>query len=757
MFDRFTDKSRQVVVTAQQWARELNHPRLGTGHLLYGLCMVDGPVADELSARGLHADAVTTFLIDNPPQGTAPVEGALPFTDDARRMLEMSIREALRTGQHSVTPEHLFTAIFRTPGSSAHQILEARGFDESAAEAFKVPSPVGSNPDAGQDHPSRARRGDSILESFGRDLNQAARDGQIDPVIGRQGEIERVLHVLGRRTKNNPVLVGEPGVGKSAVVEGLAHALVSGQAPDSLAGKTVVSLDLAGLISGTRYRGDFEERIKKLLDELKRRPEVIVFIDEIHALVGAGGGEGALDAANMLKPMLARGEIQVIGATTYDEWRKHIEKDAALARRLQQVTVGEPSVDETRAILHGLRGQYESHHRVTYTDRALAEAARMAKQYLPERNLPDSAIDVIDEAGSRAMMAGIGEIDETMIAEIIASMTGIPVGRVSSDETSRLATLDHALSGSVIGQTEAVSALARAVRRSRAGLSDPRRPNGSFIFAGPTGVGKTMLARTLAKQLFGDEDALIVVDMSEYMEKHAVSRLFGAPPGYLGHDEAGQLTEKVRRRPHSVVLFDEIEKAHPDVFNSLLQVLEEGRLTDGSGRVVDFRNTFIILTSNLGTAQTSGTMLGFDNGDGGNRRQNTVQRALQENFRPEFLNRIDEVIVFRQLDRQDVSSIATQLLLALELRLIEQGISLEVTPDALARLGDLGYDRNLGARPLRRVIQRHIEDPLAELIVARQDRPVSRALVSESNGDIHVSLLDLSGSELPIQSLHGTN
>ncbi|MGQ0618227.1 MAG: ATP-dependent Clp protease ATP-binding subunit, partial [Acidimicrobiia bacterium] len=647
------------------------------------------------------------------------------------------------------------------------------------------------------DGPASAQGGSQVLDQFGRNLTQAAREGKLDPVIGREKEIERVMQILSRRSKNNPVLIGEPGVGKTAVVEGLAQAIVKGDVPETLKDKQLYTLDLGSLVAGSRYRGDFEERLKKVLKEIRTRGDIILFIDELHTLVGAGAAEGAIDAASILKPMLARGELQTVGATTLDEYRKHLEKDAALERRFQKINVEEPTVAHTIEILKGLRDRYEAHHRVTITDQALVAAANLADRYISDRHLPDKAIDLIDEAGSRLRIkrmqtppdykelensiaqvqlqkkeaveaqrfedagklrdqekellgqkeskeaeikaSGVDlfdEVDEEAIAEVLSVWTGIPVYKLTEEETQKLLRMEDELHKRVIGQEDSIRAVSQAIRRTRAGLKDPKRPSGSFIFLGPSGVGKTELAKTLAEFLFGDEQALIALDMSEYMEKHTVSRLVGSPPGYVGYEEGGQLTEAVRRKPFSVVLFDEIEKAHPDVFNTLLQILEEGRLTDAQGRSVDFRNTVLIMTSNLGTADLRKTSVGFGKSDEAvsyEKMKEKVNDALKQHFRPEFLNRIDETIVFHELSRDEVTQIVDLMIKRVATQLEGQGIGLELTQEAKYLLSERGYDPTLGARPLRRAIQRLVEDPLSERLLHKEFRAGEIVVVDVEN------------------------
>ena len=787
MFERFTDRARRVVVLAQEEARMLNHNYIGTEHILLGLIHEgEGVAAKALESLGISLEGVRAQVEEIIGQGQQAPSGHIPFTPRAKKVLELSLREALQLGHNYIGTEHILLGLIREGEGVAAQVLVKLGADLNRVrqqviqllsgyqgkEAVQAGGPAEGTPSTSL-----------VLDQFGRNLTQAAREGKLDPVIGRENEIERVMQVLSRRTKNNPVLIGEPGVGKTAVVEGLAQAIYKNDVPETLKDKQLYSLDLGALVAGSRYRGDFEERLKKVLKEIKTRGDIILFIDEIHTLVGAGAAEGAIDAASILKPMLARGELQTIGATTLDEYRKHVEKDAALERRFQPIQVKEPSVAHTIEILKGLRDRYETHHRVSITDGALAAAANMADRYVSDRFLPDKAIDLIDEAGSRLRIKRmtapaelrefddkianarkekesaidgqdfelaatlrdkeknliaekheaeknwkatdldkVTEVDEELIAQVLSISTGIPVFKLTEEETARLLRMEDELHNRVIGQDQAIKALSQAIRRTRAGLKDPRRPGGSFIFAGPSGVGKTELSRTLASFLFGDQDALIQLDMSEYSERHTASRLFGAPPGYVGYDEGGQLTEKVRRRPFSVVLFDEIEKAHPDIFNSLLQVLEDGRLTDSQGRTVDFKNTVIIMTTNLGTRDISKSLgLGFANSDDDltnyERMKGKVSDELKSHFRPEFLNRIDDVIVFHQLTKPQIIQIVDLMLKNLDDRLQAKDMGIELTPAAKNLLAERGYDPLLGARPLRRVIQREIEDSLSERIL----------------------------------------
>ena len=787
MFERFTDRARRVVVLAQEEARMLNHNYIGTEHILLGLIHEgEGVAAKALEALGISLEAVRSQVEEIIGQGQQAPSGHIPFTPRAKKVLELSLREALQLGHNYIGTEHILLGLIREGEGVAAQVLVKLGADLNRVrqQVIQLLSGYQGKEAATSGAPAEGTPSTSlVLDQFGRNLTQAAREGKLDPVIGREKEIERVMQILSRRTKNNPVLIGEPGVGKTAIVEGLAQAIVKGDIPETLKDKQIYSLDLGALVAGSRSRGDFEERLKKVLKEIRTRGDIVLFIDEIHTLVGAGAAEGAIDAASILKPMLARGELQTIGATTLDEFRKHFEKDAALERRFQPIQVAEPTVEHTIEILKGLRDRYESHHKVSITDGALVGAAQMADRYISDRFLPDKAIDLIDEAGSRLRIrrmtappelrefdnkiadarkekesaidsqdfelaaslrdkeksliaekvdkernwkAGdldvVAEVTEELIAEVLSNATGIPVFKLTEAETARLLRMEDELHRRVIGQDQAIKALSQAIRRTRAGLKDPRRPGGSFIFAGPSGVGKTELSRTLAKFLFGDQDALIQLDMSEYSEKHTASRLFGAPPGYVGYDEGGQLTEKVRRKPFSVVLFDEIEKAHPDIFNSLLQVLEDGRLTDSQGRVVDFKNTIIIMTTNLGTRDISKSLnLGFTNASDalGNyeRMKGKVNEELRTHFRPEFLNRIDDVIVFHQLSENEIIQIVDLMIANLDERLRARDMGIELTTEAKALLAKRGYDPLLGARPLRRCIQREIEDVLSEKIL----------------------------------------
>jgi len=721
MFERFTESARLVVIEAQNQAKELSHPYMGTEHLLLGLLNVDGEPKESLNSLGLTLEKATDIIGKIRPPFASKIDGHMPFSDNAKKVLEMSVREALRMGQTHVNSTHILLGLIRVESSTGYQIILEESLDlDALAELLRGPVLTGASNFPTEN--GKNKKNEGHLDKVAVNLNQRAIDNLIDPVIGREKEIKRVIEILARRGKNNPILIGEAGVGKTAIAEGIAQRIVNKDVPKIIADKEIYSLDLGALVAGTRYRGDFEERIKNVLAEVQKRKDVILFIDEIHTLVGAGGGESALDAANILKPMLARGEIQVIGATTYDEYRKYIEKDAALARRMQQVKVAEPDIETTIQILKGLRSKYEEFHNVTFTDEALDLATRYAKRYITDKHLPDTAIDIIDEAGARAAVNSLDDeitiITPTLIREIISDIKGVPVNQLTDVESSRLADMELTLNQRVVGQPSAISALSRSVRRSRAGLSDPNRPNGSFIFAGPTGVGKTECARSLAAYLFGDETNLITLDMSEYAEKHTVSKMYGSPPGYVGHDEGGQLTEAVRRNPYSVVLFDEIEKAHPDVFNALLQILEEGRLTDSSGRIIDFKNTVIILTTNIGSDQLKQNSLGFSYSLESDRNTQIVKKALKDHMKPEFLNRLDEIIIFNPLVENDVEKIAGIFINKLKVLLEVQGISIAISPEVITEIATKGYDPALGARPLRRTIQSLLEDPLSEMIVA---------------------------------------
>ena len=813
MFERFTDRARRVIVLAQEEARMLNHNYIGTEHILLGLIHEgEGVAAKALESMGISLEDVRREVEEIIGQGSQPHTGHIPFTPRAKKVLELSLREGLQMGHKYIGTEFLLLGLIREGDGVAAQVLTKLGADlprvrqqviqllsgyeggqqEGGSSNGQGSGPVGAGAGAGAGAGGRGGSGGSgersnslVLDQFGRNLTQAAKDGKLDPVVGRESEVERIMQVLSRRTKNNPVLIGEPGVGKTAVVEGLALDIVNGKVPETLKDKQLYSLDLGSLVAGSRYRGDFEERLKKVLKEINQRGDIILFIDEIHTLVGAGAAEGAIDAASLLKPKLARGELQTIGATTLEEYRKHIEKDAALERRFQPVKVEEPSLDDTFLILKGLRDKYEAHHRVSYTDEALKAAASLSDRYINDRFLPDKAVDLLDEAGARMRIkrmtapeglrevddriaevrkekeaaidaqdfekaAGlrdqerklgeeraekekqwrsgdleeIAEVGEEQIAEVLAHWTGIPVLKLTEKESNRLLNMEEELHKRIIGQDEAVKAVSRAIRRTRAGLKDPRRPSGSFIFAGPSGVGKTELSKSLANFLFGSDDDLIQIDMGEFHDRFTASRLFGAPPGYVGYEEGGQLTEKVRRKPFSVVLFDEIEKAHKEIYNTLLQVLEDGRLTDGQGRVVDFKNTVLIFTSNLGTQDISKPVgLGFTGSSENDadaqydRMKQKVNDELKKHFRPEFLNRIDDIVVFHQLTQEQIVEMVELLIGRVAKQLDERDMGIELTQKAKDLLAKRGFDPVLGARPLRRTIQREIEDQLSEKIL----------------------------------------
>lgn len=835
MFERFTDRARRVVVLAQEEARLLNHNYIGTEHILLGLIHEgEGVAAKGLESLGISLEAVRNQVEEIIGQGGTSPSGHIPFTPRAKKVLELSLREALQLGHNYIGTEHILLGLIREGEGVAAQVLVKLGADLSRVRQQVIQILSGySGPSQGGERGEKAGAtaggsgndtgsGSMVLDQFGRNLTKLASDNELDPVIGRARETERVMQVLSRRTKNNPVLIGEPGVGKTAIVEGLAQKIANEDVPETIAGKQLYTLDLGALVAGSRYRGDFEERLKKVLKEIKTRGDIILFIDEIHTLVGAGAAEGAIDAASILKPMLARGELQTIGATTLEEYRKHLEKDAALERRFQPIKVEEPTVSHTIEILKGLRDRYENHHRVTITDQALVAAANLADRYISDRQLPDKAIDLIDEAGSRLRikrmktppdykeledeiskvvadkkaaveaqdfeMAGslrdrekellaskesleaeiksqgvdlFDEVDEEAIADVLSVWTGIPVYKLTEEETAKLLRMEDELHKRVVGQQDGIRAVSQAIRRTRAGLKDPKRPSGSFIFLGPSGVGKTELAKTLAEFLFGDESSMISLDMSEYMEKHTVSRLVGSPPGYVGYDEGGQLTEAVRRKPFSVVLFDEVEKAHPDVFNALLQILEEGRLTDSQGRSVDFRNTVLIMTSNLGTRDLRKANLGFTKADEAvsyERMKEKVNDALKEHFRPEFLNRIDETIVFHELSQPEIVEIVDLMIVRLRNQLGAQGMGLELTEAAKLHLADRGYDPTLGARPLRRAIQRLLEDPLSERLLHREFRAGQMIIVDvepdpDSAGEKRVTFSSVEGFEPPVEEL----
>ena len=804
MFERFTERARQVVVLAQEEARALKHNYIGTEHLLLGLLREEeGVAARVLDTLDISVEEVRAAVVRIVGSGEEAPQGQIPFTPRAKKVLELALREALSLGHNYIGTEHILLGLVREDEGVAARILldlDAEP-DKIRGEVMRTLSGPGRRATSGGGGGEGGKRQPKVLEQFGRNLTKLAEDGKLDPCIGRQVEIERVMQILSRRTKNNPVLIGEPGVGKTAIVEGFAQRIAGHEVPELLKDKQLYTLDLAALVAGSKYRGEFEERLKKVMKEIRDQGDVILFIDELHNLVGAGAAEGAIDAASILKPALARGELQTIGATTMDEYRKYLERDAALERRFQQIKVAEPSAEETIEILRGLRDRYEAHHRIRITDEALTSAAELADRYISDRFLPDKAIDLVDEAASRkriqtmtappsyreledeisqvrkekeaaieaqefekaanlrdkerklshkkleledqwktsdeGMRASIGE-DE--IAEIVSMWTGIPVVKITEAESKKLLRMEEELHHRLVGQDPAVRAVSKAIRRARAGLKDPRRPTGSFIFLGPSGVGKTELARTLAVFLFGDEDHLVQLDMSEYMEKHTVSRLIGSPPGYVGHEEGGQLTEIVRRRPYSVVLFDEIEKAHPDVFNILLQILEDGRLTDSQGRTVDFRNTILIMTSNVGAQDiTKEAPLGFaqhaTKGLSYDDMKGRITGELKRVFRPEFLNRVDEVIVFHKLERDEISTIVDLMIARLQLQLTPQGVTIQLTDAGREVLVEQGYDPMLGARPLRRAIQRYIEDKLSDAMLERQFGEGTVVLVDGHDGD----------------------
>ncbi|HEY6149610.1 MAG TPA: ATP-dependent Clp protease ATP-binding subunit [Gaiellaceae bacterium] len=805
MFERFTERARQVVVLAQDEARALKHNYIGTEHILLGLLREEeGLAARVLESLDITVEEVRAQVARIVGQGDEVTTGQIPFTPRAKKVLELALREALSLGHNYIGTEHILLGLVRENEGVAARIL--LDFDADAEkirnEIIRMLSGPGRRQQGGGGAPGEKSKSSKLLDQFGRNLTRQSSEGKLDPVVGRQTEIERVMQILSRRTKNNPVLIGEPGVGKTAVVEGLAARIAGNQVPELLKGKQIYTLDLAALVAGSKYRGEFEERLKKVMKEIMQRGDIILFIDELHNLVGAGAAEGAIDAASILKPALARGELQTIGATTLDEYRKYLERDAALERRFQQIRVDEPTVDDTVQILRGLRDRYEAHHRCKISDEALGAAAVLSDRYIQDRHLPDKAIDLIDEAASRMRIKTMSappryreledeiekvrkdkeasieaqefekaaslrdkerklsqkkreleenwraeegtqeqpEIGEEEIADIVSMWTGIPVFKLTEAESQKLIRMEDELHKRVIGQEEAIVAVSKSIRRARAGIKDPKRPTGSFIFLGPSGVGKTELARTLAEFLFGDEDAMIQVDMSEYMEKHSVSRLVGSPPGYIGYDEGGQLTEAVRRKPYSVVLLDEIEKAHPDVFNILLQILEDGKLTDAQGRKVDFRNTIVIMTSNIGAStisknQTLGFSVGDDSGLSYDEMKDRIMGELKKVFRPELLNRIDEVIVFHKLTKEEIMLIVDLMMKRLRDQMGEHEAAIELTEDAKELLVEKGYDPTMGARPLRRAIQRFIEDPLADFVLGRNLEPGSTILVDRKNED----------------------
>ena len=803
MFGRLTERAQKVLALAQEEAVRLGHNSIGTEHILLGLIREgEGIAAKALVALGLSLEKIHDEVESLIGRGQEqPVN--IAYTPRAKKVIELSMDEARKLGHTYVGTEHILLGLIREGEGVAARVLNNLGVSLNKARQ-QVLQLLGSGESVSAGHGTQANVNTPTLDGLARDLTAAAREGNLDPVIGRTKEIERVIQVLSRRTKNNPVLIGEPGVGKTAIGEGLAQRIVNNEIPETLRDKRVMTLDMGSVVAGTKYRGEFEDRLKKIMDEIRQAGNVILFIDELHTLIGAGGAEGAIDASNILKPALARGELQCIGATTLDEYRKYIEKDAALERRFQPIMVDQPSVEETIQILHGLRDRYEAHHRVKITDEAIEAAAKLSDRYITDRFLPDKAIDLIDEAGSKVRLnsytvppslkqlekrledvrkekdaavqsqefekaAALRDTEQKLreelertrnewrekqgrtdsevtaedIAEIVSSWTGIPVNKLTEEEAERLLKLEDVLHSRVIGQDEAVKAVSRAIRRAHAGLKDPKRPLGSFIFLGPTGVGKTELARALAEALFGDENAIIRIDMSEYMEKHSTSRLVGAPPGYVGYEEGGQLTEKVRRKPYSVVLLDEIEKAHPEVFNILLQVLEDGRLTDSKGRTVDFRNTLIIMTSNVGADTIKkNTTLGFVAGNDAERNYNNMKdkvlAELKKTFRPEFLNRVDDLIVFHQLDEAHIAKIVDLMVEELRKRLKEQDVDFELTDRAKKFLAKEGYDPAYGARPLRRAIQKHIEDRLSEELLKGTISKGDAVIIDEMDGELQV-------------------
>jgi ATP-dependent Clp protease ATP-binding subunit ClpC len=805
LFERFTERARQVVVLAQEEARTLKHNYIGTEHILLGLLREEeGLAARVLESLDITVERVRAQVVRIVGSGEEVTSGQIPFTPRAKKVLELALREALSLGHNYIGTEHILLGLVReNEGVAARILLDFDAdSDKIRNEVIRMLSgPGGRRQGAGAGAQGEGKKSSKLLDQFGRNLTKLAADGKLDPVIGREVEIERIMQILSRRQKNNPVLLGEPGVGKTAVVEGLAARITKGEVPELLKGKQIYTLDLAALVAGSKYRGEFEERLKKVMKEITQRGDIILFIDELHNLVGAGAAEGAIDAASILKPALSRGELQTIGATTLDEYRKYLERDSALERRFQQIKVDQPTTEETVKILEGLRERYEQHHRVNITDDALAAAAELADRYISDRFLPDKAIDLIDEAASRQRIKSMtsppvyreleDEIEQTRrekeaaieaqefekaanlrdkerqltnrkreledewtegeggerptvgeeeIADIVSMWTGIPVFKLTEAETKKLIRMEDELHKRVIGQDVAITAVSKAIRRSRAGIKDPKRPAGSFIFLGPSGVGKTELARTLAEFLFGDEDAMVRIDMSEYMEKHAVSRLVGSPPGYIGYDEGGQLTEAVRRKPYSVLLLDEIEKAHPDVFNILLQILEDGRLTDAQGRTVDFRNAIVIMTSNIGAAEIAkNTGIGFtvseETGMSYEDMKSRIMSDLKKVFRPEFLNRIDEVIVFHKLAKDEIKEIIDLMIGRVRAQVAEHELQLELDDEAKELLIERGWDPSMGARPLRRAIQRYVEDPLADEVLKQGPMTTGSTVMVERDRD----------------------
>ena len=834
MFERFTERARQVVVLAQEEARTLKHNYIGTEHILLGLLREEeGLAARVLESLDITVERVRAQVVRIVGSGEEVTSGQIPFTPRAKKVLELALREALSLGHNYIGTEHILLGLVReNEGVAARILLDFDADSEKIRnEVIRMLSGPGGRRQgsaggsggsgSGSGSPGEGKKSSKLLDQFGRNLTKLAADGKLDPVVGRETEIERIMQILSRRTKNNPVLIGEPGVGKTAVVEGLAQRITNSDVPELLKNKQIYTLDLAALVAGSKYRGEFEERLKKVMKEITQRGDIILFIDELHNLVGAGAAEGAIDAASILKPALARGELQTIGATTLDEYRKYLERDSALERRFQQIRVEEPSIDQTVEILKGLRDRYEQHHKVQITDEALKAAGELASRYISDRFLPDKAIDLIDEAASRMRIKSMtsppanreleGEVETTRrekeaaieaqefekaaalrdqerkltnkkhefekewesgesgerpsigeeeIADIVSMWTGIPVFKLTEAETQKLMRMEDELHKRVIGQHPAVEVISKAIRRSRAGLKDPKRPTGSFIFLGPSGVGKTELARTLAEFLFGDDESMIRIDMSEYMEKHAVSRLVGSPPGYVGYDEGGQLTEAVRRKPYSVLLLDEIEKAHPDVFNILLQILEDGRLTDAQGRTVDFRHAIVIMTSNIGAAEIArNTPLGFavsedETGITYDDMKNRIMGELKKVFRPEFLNRIDDVIVFHKLQKEEVKQIVELLLLRIRESMAERELQLELTDPAKDLLVEKGWDPSMGARPLRRAIQRYIEDPLADFVLREQLTPGATVVVNPApegeDGEVRLTIVKPKKQKTPV-------